>query len=91
MIMRAVIQNMVCLSSHRRQLRLLQRKQPPVKIPTDSVGSKVSIASSPFPKDSSPPKDHQNVEELQPLALQENVGFQQLDDSMEAMEVNHKE
>jgi len=89
--MRDVSQNTVCLSSHRRQLRLLQRKQTPLNIPMDSFWSRVSIASSHFPNDRLPPAYHRNVEELHPLALQENAGIQQLDDSMEAMEVNHKE
>jgi hypothetical protein len=97
--MRVVSQNTVCLSSHRRQLRQLQRKQPPVNIPADSVGSRDSIVSSPFPRDHSPPTDiivghvadHQNVEELQQLELPVNAKFQHLDNSMKAMEVKHIE
>jgi hypothetical protein len=32
--------------------------------------------SSPFPEDRSPPTDHKNVEEVRPLARQENAEFQ---------------
>jgi hypothetical protein len=62
-ITRVVSQNTVRLSSHRRQLRLLRRRQSPMNIPAESVGSRVSTTSSPFPEERSPPTDRQNVEE----------------------------
>jgi hypothetical protein len=73
--MRVVSQNMVILISHRRQLRILQRRQLS-NIPVEFVGSRVSTMSSPFPEDRSPPTDHKNVEEVRPLARQENAEFQ---------------
>jgi hypothetical protein len=62
-ITRVVNQNTVCLISHRRQLRVLRRGQPPMNIIVESVGSKVSIEPSPFPEDRSPLADRHNVEE----------------------------
>jgi len=64
-------------------------------IHVDLVGSRASITSSPFPKIHSPPTEiivgditsHHNVGELQQLELQVNTKFQQLENSMEAIEV----
>jgi hypothetical protein len=64
MIIRVVSQKIVCISSHRRQLRLLRRKHPPVNIHVDLFRSRVSLALSPFLKDRSCTGDHKNVEEL---------------------------
>jgi hypothetical protein len=66
----------------------------------NSVESRASIASSPFPRNHSPPADiipghetkHQNVEELQQLELPVNAEFQHLDNSMKvAVEEKHIE
>jgi len=98
-IMRDVSQNTMRLISHRRQLRQLQRKQPPTNLLADLVGSKASISSSPFHRVRSPPTDiivgdiaaHQNVEGIQQLELQVNEKFKQLDNSMEVIEVKSRE
>jgi hypothetical protein len=68
-------------------------------VPADSVESIDSIASSPFPKNHSPPVDiipgreaeHQNFEELQQLELPVNAEFQRLDNSMKIVEAKNIE
>jgi hypothetical protein len=77
-IMRSVSQNTV-FELPSLTIETIAKKQPPTNLPANSVGSRASIASSPFPRGHSPPTDiivgdiatHQNVEGLQQLTSSE--------------------